>query len=670
MSYQVINPFIQFVDPSNGKPLSAGTVYFGRMDSDPKNQPANRINVYAVQDNGSEVLLSQPIDLNGAGQPSVSGSVKQIRVELYAGEQSYAIQIFNRRGAQKGYCSRVSGVVDLQSLSSATSEVSIAGVAARDVALGVKYISKLKDMAALTRSGITINLESIYDGWASTSLGLPFGGGEFSYQPTLSKSKHNGATVIAPEAIIAWDGTAANIATLFNWTGSGVGCFVRASGYVDATTWFADPNGVNESAACLSAYAKSMTNGIMRIPAGNYKVSTAIQNLTAKISIEGAGSNCTFINSYLASGRVFAFSGLPSTNAYTHYKGFAVISFTLAGTAFNPADAAYLLFEDITTENFAIHWELDSVLTSVFIKCIGRFGPATATGVLASNSGSSNPNALTFIGCTFSSLGGPGLYLVNPSRLSYIGGSLESCGTAGGITGQGALVIENGGGQGAAAAYIQTYFEGNGGIADLWVKQFGATPFSIDVANSCFNRLPAPRYADNCIRLTQSAATGFVSLRLGNASTFQGFGGYVPAIARKYVFIDSASGNFRYHDDSTNFYESGLELPQINPTTLVYGALIPVDMRLYSRGDAAHVTITNGSNFTFENPQNGKIGDVVTIFISNVYGAPGAITFDTAYRTSGALTAPNINFGAFISFKLSSDGFWLEESRSTGFQTL
>jgi hypothetical protein len=137
MSYQVINPFIQFVDPKNGNPLSAGSVYFGRQDSDPKNQPANRINVYAVQDNGSEVLLSQPITLNGAGQPQVSGSVKQIKIELYTGELTYAIQVFGKNGSQKGYSPRVSGVVDVQALGVVGSTVLVGGVEAGD--LGRRY---------------------------------------------------------------------------------------------------------------------------------------------------------------------------------------------------------------------------------------------------------------------------------------------------------------------------------------------------------------------------------------------------------------------------------------------------------------------------------------------------------------------------------------------------
>lgn len=134
MTYQVINPFIQFVDPKNGNPLSAGSVYFGRKDSDPKNQPANRINVYAVQDNGTEVLLAQPITLNGAGQPQVSGSVKSIRVDLYAEEGVYALQLFGKNGSQKGYNPRTSVFVDVAALGAVDSSVLIGGVPAGIIA--------------------------------------------------------------------------------------------------------------------------------------------------------------------------------------------------------------------------------------------------------------------------------------------------------------------------------------------------------------------------------------------------------------------------------------------------------------------------------------------------------------------------------------------------------
>lgn len=53
------------------------------------------------------------------------------------------------------------------------------------------------------------------------------GAGQFRWDLTTSKSTHNGGTIIAPEAIAAWDGTISDVATLLNWTGTGNGCFIR-----------------------------------------------------------------------------------------------------------------------------------------------------------------------------------------------------------------------------------------------------------------------------------------------------------------------------------------------------------------------------------------------------------------------------------------------------------
>lgn len=58
-------------------------------------------------------------------------------------------------------------------------------------------------------------------------VGSSLGGGVFLWDATKSKTLHNGGTVIAPEAITAWDGTNANLSTILSWTGTGSGCFVR-----------------------------------------------------------------------------------------------------------------------------------------------------------------------------------------------------------------------------------------------------------------------------------------------------------------------------------------------------------------------------------------------------------------------------------------------------------
>lgn len=83
---------------------------------------------------------------------------------------------------------------------------------------GSKALDGIKALEPI--EGVTLNVAGFYAGSA-------VGGGQFIYNATLSKVVHNGGTFIAPEAIEAWDGTSADIATLLGWTGAGVGCFVR-----------------------------------------------------------------------------------------------------------------------------------------------------------------------------------------------------------------------------------------------------------------------------------------------------------------------------------------------------------------------------------------------------------------------------------------------------------
>lgn len=144
MSYQVIDPFLEFTNPANGQPIGIGSVYFGRPDSDPKKQPANRISVYAAQDNGTEVLLSQPITLNAAGQPQYNGSPKQLRIELAGSDTSYCVQVFDKNGAQKLYTARV--------------------VPALDTDVGVSK-------AALAADGSTIGIGGVTAGLVGVALG-------------------------------------------------------------------------------------------------------------------------------------------------------------------------------------------------------------------------------------------------------------------------------------------------------------------------------------------------------------------------------------------------------------------------------------------------------------------------------------------------------------------
>lgn len=97
----------------------------------------------------------------------------------------------------------------------------IGGVPASRLADTVIQVSHLK---ALPTTGLIDDQQySVAGFYAGSNLG----GGGFVYDASRSWADYNGGTVIAPPAIAAWDGTQADIATLLNWTGSGVGCWVR-----------------------------------------------------------------------------------------------------------------------------------------------------------------------------------------------------------------------------------------------------------------------------------------------------------------------------------------------------------------------------------------------------------------------------------------------------------
>ncbi len=84
-------------------------------------------------------------------------------------------------------------------------------------------LNSLKDLKAV--SGIVQTVKGI---------------GQFIYDVSKDKSLHNVGTIIAPEALEAWNGLDSDSATLHNWSGSGLGCFVRITDSKDLYfSWFA-----------------------------------------------------------------------------------------------------------------------------------------------------------------------------------------------------------------------------------------------------------------------------------------------------------------------------------------------------------------------------------------------------------------------------------------------
>lgn len=125
------------------------------------------------------------------------------------------------------------------------------------------------------------------------------GGGEFIYEPTRNKADHNGGTVIAPEALTAWDGTSANLSTLLNWTGTGVGCYVRINYDRVKITYFgavpAHIGGNNNQQVPVNKAINTFAGTFAEIhaPSGVYYVSDKI-NMKPAVTLEGDGAEATW----------------------------------------------------------------------------------------------------------------------------------------------------------------------------------------------------------------------------------------------------------------------------------------------------------------------------------------------------------------------------------------
>jgi hypothetical protein len=86
-----------------------------------------------------------------------------------------------------------------------------------------RIVSCIKSLSALDGSKVDGQKVSVTGFYAGTTVG----GGDFIWDTTKDKANHNGGTIIAPEAITAWDGTKEDLTTLLNWSGVGIGAFVR-----------------------------------------------------------------------------------------------------------------------------------------------------------------------------------------------------------------------------------------------------------------------------------------------------------------------------------------------------------------------------------------------------------------------------------------------------------
>ncbi|HBT3181687.1 TPA: hypothetical protein MBF34_004801 [Klebsiella aerogenes] len=104
-NYLVSMPSTPFSSPRAFKSVANGKIYIGNPDTDPVN-PANQIPVYVVNEDGSEVHVSQPIIINAGGFPVYNGQIMK-----FITKQNFSMAVYDAYGVQQFYWPDIS-VID------------------------------------------------------------------------------------------------------------------------------------------------------------------------------------------------------------------------------------------------------------------------------------------------------------------------------------------------------------------------------------------------------------------------------------------------------------------------------------------------------------------------------------------------------------------------------
>lgn len=94
---KIIFPIGYYPDPTRGRPLAGGSLYIGIVDTDPE-IISNQKDVTALQENGSQVTITQPISLSAGGVSLYNGSPVSLFVS-----GDYSMKVLNSLDSQDYY---------------------------------------------------------------------------------------------------------------------------------------------------------------------------------------------------------------------------------------------------------------------------------------------------------------------------------------------------------------------------------------------------------------------------------------------------------------------------------------------------------------------------------------------------------------------------------------
>lgn len=173
MSFTLDNPFQYWNHPNNSNPIGLGKLYIGLPDTDPT-LPVNQVAVFTVQSDGSELAISQPIQLTAGGIPSRNGTPVQLKINA----ETVSMQIDNQNNGFLYYTARWSPSVSASDLARFNSQVVISGIKALDFARKYNNFVLVSDYSNLVVSG---DWTSAWNAALATGKSV-YGDSDFLYQ--------------------------------------------------------------------------------------------------------------------------------------------------------------------------------------------------------------------------------------------------------------------------------------------------------------------------------------------------------------------------------------------------------------------------------------------------------------------------------------------------------
>lgn len=160
------------------KAVANGKIYIGQIDTDPT-IPANQIQVYLENEDGSHVPVSQPIAINMGGYPVYNGQISK-----FVTVQGHSMAVYDAYGVQQFYFHNVLKY-DPDQLEQRLSSAD-----------GYKYIGSCADIATLRTVQPTADKQEILVSEHTIGFGKD-GGGIFWYDSSdISSLDDNGHTIV------------------------------------------------------------------------------------------------------------------------------------------------------------------------------------------------------------------------------------------------------------------------------------------------------------------------------------------------------------------------------------------------------------------------------------------------------------------------------------------